>query len=107
MDTSNDGPGRWRLCLDDPGPVAVEGTAWCTWDGARSEVIAVSGVPTVAAGITYDAFIDFADSGFEIHLTDSDGAIANYGPRFDLPVMETDPAQLSGLAPVEVASGPR
>ena len=104
MDTSDEGAGRWRLCLDTPTPVSVEGTAWCDWDAARSSVEAVSGLPTAVAGIDYDGYIDFPRSGFEVHLTDrGSGAIANYGPRFDLPAMDTDAAHREGLAPVDVA----
>jgi hypothetical protein len=104
IDTSNEGAGRWRLCLDTPTPVSVEGTAWCRWNAARSSVDAVSGLPTAAGGIDYDASIDFPGSGFEVHLTDrGSGAIANYGPRFDLPAMDTDAAHRAGLAPVDVA----
>ena len=104
MDTSNEGPGRWRLCLDTPTPVSIEGTAWCRWDAARTCVDAVSGLPTAADGIDYDAYIDFPGSGFEVHLTDrGSGAIANYGPRLDLPNVDTDAAHRAGLAPVDVA----
>jgi hypothetical protein len=103
MDTSGQGPGRWRLCLDTPLPVSVEGTAWCTWDDARQSVDAVSGLPSSAGGIDYDAFIGFDSSGFEVHLTDrSSGTIANYGPRTDLPEMVTDPDRRAGLSPVDV-----
>lgn len=104
MDTSDEGPGRWRLCLDTPASVTLEGTAWCRWDAARSNVEAVSGLPTAADGIDYDAYIDFPGSGFEVHLTDrGSGAIANYGPRLDLPTVDTDAAHRAGLAPVDVA----
>lgn len=103
MDTSNDGPGRWRLCIDTPSPVSVEGTAWCTWNAARTSVDAVSGLPTNADGVDYDAVIDFPGSGFEIHATDGGGAIANYGPRFDLPSVETDSAHREGSTEFEAS----
>jgi hypothetical protein len=104
MDTSDEGAGRWRLCLDTPTTLSIEGTAWCRWDAARSNVEAVSGLPTAAGGIEYDAYIDFPSSGFEVHLTDrGSGTIANYGPREDLPDIETDAAHRTGLAPVDVA----
>ncbi len=103
MDTSGQGPGRWRLCLDAPAQAIVEGTAWCTWDDAREAVDAVSGLPVGAGGIDYDAFIGFDISGFEVHLADrSSGTIANYGPRLDLPDMVTEPGRRAGLSPVDV-----
>jgi hypothetical protein len=104
MGTSDEGAGRWRLCLDTPTPLSIEGTAWCRWDAARSSVDAVSGLPTPAGNIDYDAYIDFPGSGFEVHLTDrGSGTIANYGPRLDLPEIETDAAHRTGLAPIDVA----
>ena len=104
MDTSDEGAGRWRLCLDTPTTLSIEGTAWCRWDAARSNVEAISGLPTPSGGIDYDAYIDFPGSGFEVHLTDrGSGAIANYGPRLDLPDIDTDAAHRAGLAPVDVA----
>ena len=103
MDTSNEGAGRWRLCIDTPSPVSVEGTAWCTWNAARTGVDAVSGLPTTADGLEYDAAIDFPGSGFEIHTTDGSGAIANYGPRFDLPSLDTDAAHHEGSTEFEAS----
>ena len=45
VDLSDRGGGRWRLCLDAPVRLAVEGSAWCTWNDERMAVSEASGLP--------------------------------------------------------------
>jgi len=79
MDTSDQGGGRWRLCLTTPAPISVETSAWCRWDADRTQVEDVSGLPAVVGTVAYDAFAT-RRGAFEIHLTDQaqGGLIANY-----------------------------
>ena len=82
-DTTGQGPGRWRICLTVPAPITVEGSAWCTWNADRSAVDEISGLPSTAGSIDYDAFLPFASQKLEVHLTDraNGGTIANFEPR--------------------------
>src|SRR5262245_54633500 len=53
MDVSDIGSGRLRLCLDAPAQIDIEGSAWCTWDEARTSVREVAGLPvTLPSGAT-------------------------------------------------------
>jgi hypothetical protein len=83
MDMTGYGPGRWRICVTTPAPANVEGTAWCKWNGERTSVDEVSGLPSPVGAIDYEAWLSFTASKFEVHLTDRapGGVIANYGPR--------------------------
>src|SRR5919197_1783511 len=45
FNTADAGNGRWRLCLQTPTAVSLEGSAICTWNPARTEVIEVDGLP--------------------------------------------------------------
>jgi hypothetical protein len=105
MDTTNDGPGRWRLCLTTPTIATIEGSAWCRWDAARTRVDEVTGLPTPAGALGYDAWLSFPAAAFEVHLTDQahDGLIANYAPPTGLPSVTTDDAHTNGGLPVDVA----
>jgi hypothetical protein len=103
IDVAGQGPGRFRLCLGGPSPLSVEGTAWCSWDAARQSVVAVSGLPTPAGTVDYEAFLQFETGGYEVHLTDrTSGVIANYVPRSDPTGIGAEPGQVSGLLPVDV-----
>jgi hypothetical protein len=48
MDTVDIGRGRWRLCLDAPVALVVEGSAWCTWNDQRTAVTEAAGLPVDA-----------------------------------------------------------
>lgn len=103
IDTSNDGPGRWRLCLTEPTLTAVEHSAWCRWNADRTRVDEVSGVPTTGGSVDFDAWLSFTGSKFEVHLNDSaTGLIASYAPLV-APNAATDPNRLGGTVPVDVA----
>ena len=104
MDTSDDGPGRWHLCLNAPTTVSIEGSAWCRWNAERTGVDEVTGLPVAGGGVEYDAWLSFPAAAFELHLTDRghDGAIANYVPAAGLPAVTTDAAHVQGGLPVDV-----
>ncbi len=103
-DTSNDGPGRWRLCLSGPIALSVEDTAWCRWDAARTNVEEVTGLPASDGSVDYDAWLSFPAAAFEVHLTDNahGGVIANYGPRAGIPDVVAGVGRADGAVPVDV-----
>jgi hypothetical protein len=103
-DTTGQGPGRWRICLTVPAPISVEGSAWCTWNGDRSAVDEISGLPSTAGSIDYDAFLPFATQNLEVHLTDraNGGTIANFAPRQPTAIA-SDPKHTTGTAAFDVA----
>jgi hypothetical protein len=104
MDTSDDGPGRWHLCLNAPTTVSIEGSAWCRWNADRTSVGEVTGLPVTSGAVDYDAWLSFPAAAFELHLTDRghDGVIANYAPAAGLPLISTDAGQVHGGLPVDV-----
>jgi hypothetical protein len=67
-------------------------------------VDAVSGLPTTAGGVAYDAFLPFATSKLEVHLTDQahGGLIANYEPRQPI-APTTDSTHKAGTVAFDVA----
>lgn len=103
-DTTGQGPGRWRICLTVPAAITVEGSAWCRWNADRSAVDEVSGLPSTAGSIDYDAFLPFASEKFEVHLTDrsTGGTIANYVPRQPTTIA-SDPKRTTGTAAFDAA----
>ena len=72
IDVADLGNGRWRLCLAEPVVFSVEGSAWCTWTGDRTQVREASGlpIPIGAVGSTVDGGIA-VDRG-EIYLSSND-----------------------------------
>jgi len=104
MDTTGQGPGRWRICLTTPAPTTVEGSAWCKWNAERTAVDEISGLPSTTGSIEYDAWLSFTASKFEVHLTDRahGGLIANYEPRQQV-VPGTDSTHTSGTVAFDVA----
>jgi hypothetical protein len=84
LDTTDIGGGRWSLCLSVPTPVALEGTAWCTWDEARSRPVEVAGLPTPFGSVDYDAYLNFERGEVGASLTDRgavEGSVATYQER--------------------------
>jgi hypothetical protein len=104
IDTTNDGPGRWRLCLTGPIALSVEDTAWCRWDAARTTVDEVTGLPASDGAVDYDAWLSFPAAAFEVHLTDNahGGVIANYLPRAGLSDVTPGVGRTDGTAPIDV-----
>jgi hypothetical protein len=45
FNTADPGNGRWRLCLQTPNAVSLEGSAVCTWNPDRTAVVEVDGLP--------------------------------------------------------------
>jgi hypothetical protein len=69
IDTFDLGSGRWRLCLTEPAPIIVEGSAWCTWTDDRTFVTEVAGLPinlgptsTVDGGISIERKVAYLSS---------------------------------------------
>jgi hypothetical protein len=79
-DTSDQGGGRWRVCLEVPLAVSAEASAWCLWDEGRTTVTEISGLPASNGTVDYDAWLSFVESAFEFHATDTahGGLVANY-----------------------------
>ncbi|MBA2381181.1 MAG: hypothetical protein H0V73_03640, partial [Chloroflexi bacterium] len=50
VDLADRGGGRWRLCLENPVALVVEGPAWCTWNDQRTAVTETSGLPVAIEG---------------------------------------------------------
>jgi hypothetical protein len=77
--TTDQGGGRFALCLVGPPGVRVEGTAWCTWTPDRSAVEEVSGLPTTTSrNTTVEGYFDLRTSAIQISLTDPQGTITTY-----------------------------
>lgn len=104
IDTTGQGPGRWRICVMSSAPATVEGSAWCKWNADRTAVDEVSGLPIPTGSVDYDAWLSFTASKFEVHLTDTahGGLIANYVPRQQV-VPATDSTHTAGTAAFDVA----
>ncbi|MEX2184983.1 MAG: hypothetical protein WEC14_11100 [Chloroflexota bacterium] len=102
MGPGDQGPGRWRVCMTLPTLATVEGSAWCTWDRDRQVVTEISGLPTPAGTVDYDAWLTAAGS-FELHLTDrgQGGLIANYETAPGDLRVSTVPTWRSGTAAFE------
>ncbi len=107
-DVSDQGGGRWRVCLEVPLAVAVEASAWCRWDAGRTGITEISGLPASAGTVDYDAWLSFAAGAFEFHATDTahGGLIANYAPDSGAVQVQLDGDKRGGLALFDVGLQP-
>ena len=79
ISTTDQGGGRFALCLVGPPGLRVDGTAWCTWTPDRLAVEEVSGLPTSASGdTTVEGYFDLRTSALQLSLTDPGGTVTTY-----------------------------
>jgi hypothetical protein len=79
LDTSNQGGGRFALCLLGPPGERVEGTAWCTWTPDRLAVQEVTGLPTEGRAGLLDVYLDLRSNTIQLAVTSDAGDITTYG----------------------------
>ena len=98
IDFADLGNGRWRLCQTDPVLIAIEGSAWCTWNDDRITIREVAGLPIAAVGETLDGGVAIDRATVYVGRTAKNGAITSYEGSDPAQVIEPGEGGRTGAA---------